>query len=199
MSVPDTPSYIIRGEPKFPAEVENGSRTPFTTFPLESILPPGLYMAVAHNGPLRRRIQDHSDELEEFMAHVRHAQRLLPGWLATLYHLIMVVVRHVLVCAVVFTSSRVDLTAFLKGHNPVWSGFTGCASLPIFWRYPVKPGSSRGHPSSSPLAHDLGFCSRSQWKALKVPKVNRQSRTVPFQPGGVTLTTPRPLQPTLGG
>jgi hypothetical protein len=35
----------------------------------------------------------------------------------TLYHLIMVVVRHILVCAVVFTSSRVDLTAFLKEHK----------------------------------------------------------------------------------
>ena len=134
MSLPDTPSYIIRGEPKFPAEVENGSRTPFTTFPLESILPPGLYTAIAHNGPLRRRIQDHSGELEEFMAHVRHAQRLLLGRLVILYHPIMAVVRHVLVCAVVFTSSRVDLTSFLKGHTSVWSGFTGCASLPIFWR-----------------------------------------------------------------
>ena len=78
MSVPDTPSYIIRGEPKFPAEVENRSRTPFTTFPL----PPGLYMAIAHNGPLRRRIQDHSGELEEFVAHVTCPTRAkAPSWM----------------------------------------------------------------------------------------------------------------------
>ena len=117
ISLADIPSHIVRGRSEFPTKVENRSGTSFTAFPLESILPPGLYTAIAHNGPLRRRIQDHCDELEEFKAHVRHAQRLL-GWLATLYYLILVVVRYALVCAVVVMSSRVvDLTVFLKGYT----------------------------------------------------------------------------------
>ncbi|KAI0300758.1 hypothetical protein BC826DRAFT_1183462 [Russula brevipes] len=53
--------------------------------------PPGLYTAIAHNVPLRRRIQDHLDELQEFKALVRHIQGLLSGWLVTLFHVIPVV------------------------------------------------------------------------------------------------------------
>jgi len=129
VSLADIPSHTVRGE------VENGSRTSFMPFPLESILPPGLYTAIAHSGPLRRRIQDHCDELEEFKAHFRRAQRLLLGWLATLYHLILVVVRYALVCIIVVMSSGVDLTAFLKGTR---RGLVPqAASLPRFWGYPV--------------------------------------------------------------
>jgi hypothetical protein len=54
---------------------------------------------IAHNSPLRTRIQGHLDELEEFKAHVRRARPLLSGWLVTLYHLILVVVWNALVCA----------------------------------------------------------------------------------------------------
>ena len=157
MTLADPPSHIIRGGPKFPAEAENGSKTPFTTFPLESILPPGLYTAIAHNGPLRRRIQDHSEELEEFRAHVRHAQRLVLGWLATLYHLIIVVVRHVLVCAVVFTSSRVDFTASLKGNT----------TRHLVWFHRLRtPTNILGMPRETGIKQGTSFPSCAQFGAL---------------------------------
>ena len=116
MSLADIPSHIVQCGPKFPTGVENGPRT--SSFPLEGILPPGLSTAIAHNGPLRRRIQDHCEESEEFKAHVRRAQGLLLGWLATLYHLILAVVRYALVCAVIVMSLRVDLTACFGGTQP---------------------------------------------------------------------------------
>ncbi|KAH9003078.1 hypothetical protein EDB86DRAFT_122082 [Lactarius hatsudake] len=56
--------------------------------------PPGLYTAIAHDGPLRTRIQCFWSELDEFRWHLRHARHLLFGWLATLYHLILLVVRY---------------------------------------------------------------------------------------------------------
>ncbi|KAH9177400.1 hypothetical protein EDB89DRAFT_1936450 [Lactarius sanguifluus] len=46
--------------------------------------PPGLYTAIAHDGPLRTRIQCFWSELDEFWWHLRHARHLLFGWLATL-------------------------------------------------------------------------------------------------------------------
>jgi hypothetical protein len=61
--------------------------------------PPGLYTFIAHNAPLRARIQGHLYESEEFKAHVRRARPLLSGWLVTLYHLMLIVVWNALVCA----------------------------------------------------------------------------------------------------
>ncbi|KAI9460357.1 hypothetical protein F5148DRAFT_258228 [Russula earlei] len=86
------------GPPGIPAVVENGyrSRSSFTPFPLESLYPPGLYIVVVHNGPLRRRIQDHLDEIEEFKACVRRARKLLFGWLVTSCHFVLVMVRYTL-------------------------------------------------------------------------------------------------------
>jgi len=156
MSLADIPSHIVRDRPEFPTEVENRSRTSFTTFPLESILPPGLYTAIAHNGPLRRRIQDHCDELEEFKAHVRRAQRLLLGWLVTLYHLILVVVRYALVCAVTVMSSEVDLTAFLKGYTT--------RHLAWFHRQAAHPCQDLGNtPCSQDQARDILPLLRAIW------------------------------------
>jgi hypothetical protein len=82
-------------------EVENyyRSKSSFIPLPWEEIYPPGLYTVIAHNGPLRTRIEGHLGESEEFKVHVRRAQLLLPGWLVTLYHLILVVVWNALVCA----------------------------------------------------------------------------------------------------
>jgi hypothetical protein len=68
---------------------------------------------IAHNGPLRTRIEGHLDGLEEFKAHVQRAQFLLSGWLVTLYHLMLVVVWNALVYAVL-TVIRAKFTALLK-------------------------------------------------------------------------------------
>jgi hypothetical protein len=103
----DDPSCIIQargGVTKPLAEVRNyhRSKSSFTPLPWEGIYPPGLYTAIVHNGPLRTRIQDHLDELEEFKANVRQvrrAQELLFGWLVTLYHLMLVVAWYALVRA----------------------------------------------------------------------------------------------------
>lgn len=97
-------------EVKPPAEVENDyrSKSSFTLLPWEEIYPPGLYTFIAHNGPLRARIQGHLDELEEYKAYVRRAQSVLSGWLVTLYHLMLVVVWNALVCAFL-TSLRQSL------------------------------------------------------------------------------------------
>src|SRR6266699_2018998 len=85
----DIRSFIVQAkvEVKPPAEVENDyrSKSSFTPLPWEEIYPPGLYTVIAHNGPLRSRIQGHLDESEEFKAHVRRAQLLISGWLVTLY------------------------------------------------------------------------------------------------------------------
>ena len=88
-------------EVKPPAEVENDyrSKSSFTPLPWEEIYPTGLYTVIAHNGPLRTRIQGRLDELDEFKAHVRRTQLLFFGWLVTLYHLMLVVVWNALVCA----------------------------------------------------------------------------------------------------
>jgi len=95
--------FIVQAkvEVKPPAEVENDyrSKSSFTPLPWEEIYPPGLYTVIAHNRPLRTRIQGHLDELEEFKAHVRRVQSLLSGWLVTLYHLMLIVVWNALVCA----------------------------------------------------------------------------------------------------
>jgi hypothetical protein len=82
-----------RGVTRPSAEVQNGyrSNSSFTPLPREGIYPPGLYTAIVHNGPLRTRIQDHLDEIEEFKAHTRCAQELIFGWLVTLYYLVLVV------------------------------------------------------------------------------------------------------------
>jgi hypothetical protein len=99
----DIPSSIIqtRGVTRPSAEVQNGyrSNSSFTPLPREGIYPPGLYTAIVHNGPLRTRIQDHLDEIEEFKAHTRCAQELIFGWLVTLYYLVLVVAWNALVCA----------------------------------------------------------------------------------------------------
>jgi hypothetical protein len=86
---------------KPPAGVENDyrSKSSFTPLPWEEIHPPGLYTVIAHNGPLRTRIQGHLEEFEESKAHVRRARFLLSGLLVTLYHLMLVVVWNALVCA----------------------------------------------------------------------------------------------------
>jgi len=86
------PSHIVWGVTK----TGDRSKSSFDTLPLERIFPPGLYTAIAHNGPLRRRIEEHYDELEDFKAHVRCAQEILFGWMATLYHLMLVVVWYTL-------------------------------------------------------------------------------------------------------
>jgi|SRR6266850_2018237 len=106
-SLPDILSHIVRDLTELTAEVENRYRPRLSSIPfsLESALPPGLYTAIAHNGPLRRRIQDNCDEIGEFKAHIRHAQGLFFGWLATFYHLMLVVAWYTLVCSV-FTSSE---------------------------------------------------------------------------------------------
>jgi hypothetical protein len=103
----DILSHIVRDLTELTAEVENWYRPRSSSIPLslESALPPGLYTAIAHNGPLRRRIQDNCDEIGEFKAHIRHAQGLFFGWLATFYHLMLVVAWYTLVCPV-FTSSE---------------------------------------------------------------------------------------------
>ncbi|KAI9439874.1 hypothetical protein H4582DRAFT_1556242 [Lactarius indigo] len=61
--------------------------------------PPGLYTAIAHDGPLRSQIQGFWSELDEFWWHLRHARHLLFGWLATLYRLILLVVGYTFVSA----------------------------------------------------------------------------------------------------
>jgi hypothetical protein len=108
----DIHSCIVQAkvEVKPPAEVENDyrSKSSFTPLPWEEIYPPGLYTVIAHNGPLRTRIQGHLNELEEFKAHLRRAQLLLSGWLVTLYLLMLVVVWNALVCAFL-TSLRQSL------------------------------------------------------------------------------------------
>ncbi|KAH9041733.1 hypothetical protein EDB85DRAFT_1377133 [Lactarius pseudohatsudake] len=68
--------------------------------------PPGLYTAIAHDGPLRTRIQCFWSELDEFWWHLRHARHLLFGWLATLYHLILLVVGYTFVSAFPPNSSK---------------------------------------------------------------------------------------------
>ena len=68
------PSCIIqaRGMTKSPAEAQNGyrSRSSFSPLPWEDSYPPGLYTAIVHNGPLRKGIQDHLEEFEEFSRHI---------------------------------------------------------------------------------------------------------------------------------
>jgi hypothetical protein len=90
------------------AEVESdyGSKTFSTPLPWDEIYPPGLYTVIAHNGPLRSRIQGHLDELEELEARVRRAQLLVSGWLVGLYHLMLVVVWNALVCAFLAPSRK---------------------------------------------------------------------------------------------
>ncbi|KAI0279753.1 hypothetical protein BGY98DRAFT_967252 [Russula aff. rugulosa BPL654] len=86
---------IGQGHGKKPlAEVEFDyrSKSSFTPLPWEDICPPGRYTVIAHNGPLRTRIQGHLDELEEFKARVRRAQFLVSGWLVGLCHLMLLVV-----------------------------------------------------------------------------------------------------------
>jgi hypothetical protein len=99
----DIPSCIIQAgdvtNPPAGVRTYHRSRSSFTYLPWDGINPPGLYTAIVHNGPLRTRIQDHLDELEEFNAHVRRAQELLFGWLVTLYRLMLVVTWNALVCA----------------------------------------------------------------------------------------------------
>ncbi|KAI0303625.1 hypothetical protein B0F90DRAFT_1305407 [Multifurca ochricompacta] len=72
----------------------------------------GRYTAIAHDGNLRRRAEECLDEFEEFQRHLRRAQELLFGWLATFYHLVVVVA----LCGSASPSSRrpVDFTAPLK-------------------------------------------------------------------------------------
>ena len=106
------PSHIIWGVTK----TGDRSKSSFDTLPLKSIFPPGLYTAIAHNGPLRRRIEEHYDELEDFKAHVRYAQEILFGWMATLYHLMLVVVWYTLVCACRHVV-RVNFKTFFKGYT----------------------------------------------------------------------------------
>jgi hypothetical protein len=107
LSLADNLSYVVRDLTKLTAEVKNRYRSRLSSIPisLESALPLGLYTAIAHNGPLRRRIQDNCDEIGEFKAHIWHAQGLFFGWLATLYHLMLVVAWYTLVCSVVTSSS----------------------------------------------------------------------------------------------
>lgn len=83
------------------AEVQNGyrSNSSFTPLPWEGVNPPGPYTAIVHNGPLRTRLQDHLDELEELKAHTRCARELFFGWLVTLYYLMLVVAWNTVVCA----------------------------------------------------------------------------------------------------
>jgi hypothetical protein len=100
----DIRSCIVQakvGVKKPSAEVENDYRSTssFTPLPWEEIYPPGLYTVIAHNGPLRTRIQGHLYEFEEFKALVRRARLLLSSWLVTLYHVTLIVVWNVLVCA----------------------------------------------------------------------------------------------------
>jgi len=84
-----------------PAEVENDYRpkSSFTPFSWEGIYLPGIYTLIAHDSPIRTRIQDHLDEVEEFKVHTQRTQELLSGWLVTLYRLVLVVVWDALVCA----------------------------------------------------------------------------------------------------
>ena len=71
----------------------------FTPLPWEQIYPPGLFTVTVHNGLLRSHIQGHLDELEKSKALIRRAQLLLPSWLVTLCHVMLVVVWNALVCA----------------------------------------------------------------------------------------------------
>jgi hypothetical protein len=102
----DILSHIVRDLTELIAEVgiwyrPRSSSVPFS---LESALPPGLYTAIAHNGPLRGRIQNSFDEIGEFKAHIRHAQRLFFGWLATFYYLMLVLAWYTLVCSIFMSS-----------------------------------------------------------------------------------------------
>lgn len=100
-----------KGVAKPPAGVQNGHRSrssSFTQLPREGIYPPGPYAAIVHNGPLRTRIQDHLNELEEFKAHLQRAQKLFFGLLVTLYPLILVVVCNTLVCAFLMSSGQIS-------------------------------------------------------------------------------------------
>jgi hypothetical protein len=85
------------GAKRVPAEGDGSYSSTFTPFGFGGRYLPGLYTAVIHDASLRRRIHEHLDELVELKWHLRHAQRLLLGWLYTLFWLMFVVVRCVLV------------------------------------------------------------------------------------------------------
>lgn len=85
--------------------------------------PPGLYTAIAHDGPLRTRIQCFWSELDEFWWHLRRARHLLFGWLATLYHLILLVgytFSTNSVTSVVLLTRRMRRTMSLRYVVMVW-------------------------------------------------------------------------------
>ncbi|KAH9989485.1 hypothetical protein BJV77DRAFT_686196 [Russula vinacea] len=108
-----------------PAEVQNGyrSNSSFTPLPWESVNPPGPYTAIVHNGPLRTRIQDHLDELEELKAHTRCARELFFGWLVTLYYLMLVVAWNTLESTTTVSSVSTSGTFVLGSHGyPVLRG-----------------------------------------------------------------------------
>ncbi|KAI0255097.1 hypothetical protein BJV78DRAFT_1279696 [Lactifluus subvellereus] len=121
-----SPLTSSSGATRVRSEGDSSYRSPFT--PLVSSYPPGLYTAVAHNGPLRRRIEDFWDELEEFRGHLRRAQQLLLGWLYTLYQLMLLVGCHMAVVWLLPTpgtiwNSALGATDSLK-FRPMLDGYS---------------------------------------------------------------------------
>jgi hypothetical protein len=116
LPLPDILSQIVRDLTKL---IEDWYRPRISSVPffLESALPPGLYTAIAHNGPLRRRIQDNCDEIGEFKAHIRHARGFFLGWLATLYHLTLVAAWYTFVCSSSRPRSRI-FSILLGAYDP---------------------------------------------------------------------------------
>ncbi|KAI0303624.1 hypothetical protein B0F90DRAFT_1707482 [Multifurca ochricompacta] len=88
------------GVTKPTSKAHNSYIPPTRSFALGSGYLPGLYTAIAHNGDLRRRIQESPDDFEEFQMHLRRVQELLFGWLVMLYHLVVVVTWYTLVIAI---------------------------------------------------------------------------------------------------
>jgi len=60
---------------------------------------PGIYTAIAHNGPLRTRIQCFWSELDDFLWHFRHTRDLLFDWMTALCYLMLLAVQYTIVSA----------------------------------------------------------------------------------------------------
>ena len=100
-----------------PAEVQSDYYLPFRLSRLR--YPPGLYTAIAHDGPLRTRIQCFWSELDEFWWHFRHARDLLFRWLATLYHLVLLALWYTFVSAFPPNLNKIYPVSEGFSHSPL--------------------------------------------------------------------------------